>query len=298
MVQRPKGQPRVRIRSVKPEFFKHEELFEVEREAKLPLRLAFAGLWCAADREGRFKWRPRQLGTDILPYDNVDFSRVLDALTTRGFVVRYRVGDEWYGWIPKFTAHQVINTRERASVLPDLSQAEEVVDACPTRAPRVTETHVPAQGEGKGKERNKEQGTTRDAVVLPETLDVPEFRQCWSNFQEHRRKLRKPMTPQAERLILADCEGWGVAQAVDYLNNAIKRGWQSPFVTHQNNGNHRTNPQPTLPGMAGHIRDAGIGPVPAFDYAAKATRDREAAQKRVSAQSASDGGNPSGTGHS
>ncbi len=83
----------MRIRTIKPEFFHHEGLFEAEMETKLPLRVAFAGLWCIADREGRFKWEPRRIGVQVLPYDGVDFSRVLDALTTRGFVLKYRVGD-------------------------------------------------------------------------------------------------------------------------------------------------------------------------------------------------------------
>ena len=67
----------MRIRTIKPEFFLHEGLFEAERAAKLPLRLAFSGLWCAADREGRFKREPRRLGVQVLPYDSVDFWIVL-----------------------------------------------------------------------------------------------------------------------------------------------------------------------------------------------------------------------------
>src|SRR4051812_45234679 len=84
-----KEQIPMRIRSIKPEFFLHEGLYELEQEAGLPIRVAFAGLWCAADREGRFKWEPRKLGVMILPYDGLEFSRVLDALSTRGFVVKY-----------------------------------------------------------------------------------------------------------------------------------------------------------------------------------------------------------------
>lgn len=79
----------VRIRTIKPEFFLHVGLFQAEKESGLPLRVAFAGLWGAADREGRFKWEPMKLKVQILPYDDVDFSRVLDALSTRGFLVRY-----------------------------------------------------------------------------------------------------------------------------------------------------------------------------------------------------------------
>lgn len=150
----------MRIRTIKPEFFTHAGLFDAEKETKLPLRVGFVGLWCACDREGRFKWEPRRLGVMILPYDGFDFSRVLDALVTRGFVVKYRVGDAWFGAVISFKTHQVINNRETASVLPDVSDAQEVEGTKTTRTPRVGDacptplTHAPV--EGKGKEGNME----------------------------------------------------------------------------------------------------------------------------------------------
>lgn len=128
-----------RIRSIKPEFFSHEELFDLEAECGFPVRLAFAGLWTVADREGRFKWRPRSLKKDILPYDNVDFERVLEALAGAGFIKKYASDDEFFGFIPSFTEHQHVNAREPQSKLPDPSDAR-------------TCTHVHARGEGKGRE--------------------------------------------------------------------------------------------------------------------------------------------------
>ena len=146
----------MRIRTIKPEFFHHEGLFEAEAETKLPLRVAFAGLWCIADRQGRFKWEPRRIGVQVLPYDGVDFSRVLDALATRAFVLKYRVGDACFGWIPSFLKHQVINNRESESVLPDpegnieeTPTNTEESDASATREPR--EDHACSK-EGKGRE--------------------------------------------------------------------------------------------------------------------------------------------------
>ena len=147
----------MRIRTIKPEFFHHEGLFEAEAETKLPLRVAFAGLWCIADREGRFKWEPRRIGVQVLPYDGVDFSRVLDALATRAFVLKYRVDDACFGWIPSFLKHQVINNRESHSILPDpegnieeTPANTEESDASVTREPR--EDHA-CRKEGKGRER-------------------------------------------------------------------------------------------------------------------------------------------------
>jgi hypothetical protein len=107
-----------RIRTVKPEFFRHEELFDCEERVKLPLRLAFVGLWTCCDREGRFRWRPRSLKCDILPYDVVDFGEVLNALADGGFIVRYSHQGKEYGYIPSWRVHQFPNSREQASQLP------------------------------------------------------------------------------------------------------------------------------------------------------------------------------------
>ena len=152
-----------RIRTVKPEVAKHELLFEIEQELRLPVRFAWALLPTQCDREGRFKWRPRTLKADLLPYDECDFSRVLDAWVTRGLLVRYRVRNEWFGWIPTFRKHQLINPRESASQLPSVTEGEEVqgeynhelAHASVTRQSRVhinaLTRHVPARGEGKGR---------------------------------------------------------------------------------------------------------------------------------------------------
>ena len=140
-----------RIRTIKPEFFRHEGLYEAEQKEKLPLRLAFIGLWTAADKEGRFKWQPRALKLDCLPYEDCDFSRVLDALATRGFIQKYEHEGQFYGVIPSWKAHQVINNRETESTLPDphestiLTREARVDDATGTRLKH-------AQGEGKGRE--------------------------------------------------------------------------------------------------------------------------------------------------
>ncbi len=169
-----------RIRSIKPEFFRHYRLFELEAETGLPLRVAFSALWCAADREGRFEWVPPQLKVECLPYDDVDFSRVLDALATRGFVVKYEVDGREFGFIPGFTKHQVINNRERASDLPKppdtkgLTRDARVNDASTTRDARV-----PQGREGKG--TGIPVGGQRPERQLSETI----FGECLAYLTEH-----------------------------------------------------------------------------------------------------------------
>lgn len=164
-----------RIRTIKPGFFKHEELFDAELETGLPLRLAFAGLWTVCDREGRFKWRPRAIKTDVLPYDDLDFSRVLDALATRHFVLRYTVEGVDYGFVPGFSRHQAINGRESESEIPPPPQGLEN-DMRSTRQPRVDDAsatrHDPARGEGKGRE-GEEEGKESSSSSAREREDDP-----------------------------------------------------------------------------------------------------------------------------
>jgi len=150
-----------RIRTVKPELFRHEALYEAEVKTNLPLRLAYIGLFTACDREGRFKWKPRALKLDVLPYDQIDFSRVLDALVTHGFIVKYQFEDDEFGCIPTWSQHQVINNRESTSLLPSLEESTtctheaRVVDASITPLVRTQGEEEGKGKEGKGK-RNKE----------------------------------------------------------------------------------------------------------------------------------------------
>lgn len=134
----------------------HEGLFDLESQTDLPVRLAFAGIWTCCDREGRFKWRPRSLKAVILPYDNVDFSRVLDALASRGFICKYTIDTEDFGFVPSFLDHQIINNREKQSFIPK-PPINIDIDASSTR-----ESHGEhaASGEGKGREGNKERKGT------------------------------------------------------------------------------------------------------------------------------------------
>jgi len=163
-----------RIRTIKPDLFRHVGLYRAEVETKLPLRVAFAGLWTAADREGRFAWVPEALKLDCLPYDNVDFARVLDALTTRGFVMRYASGGREYGCIPSWHRHQVINNRESASTLPVPPATPDDADTS-TRAPRVDDACptplVHAQGEGKGREGKGKEG--KEGAVAADASPSP-----------------------------------------------------------------------------------------------------------------------------
>ena len=163
-----------RIRTVKPELFVHEGLFDLGTESghRALIRITFIGLLCHCDREGRFKWRPRALKLGILPYDDCDFAAILAALDEAGYAKRYEVGGEKYGWVPTFRNHQIINNREMASTIPphpaDASATREARDddTCPTPLVRAQAASSP-QGELelKGREQSRTELASRTRAV-------------------------------------------------------------------------------------------------------------------------------------
>jgi hypothetical protein len=104
----------VRIRSLKPGFFKNETLCELSPWH----RLCYEGLWCCADRDGRLEDRPKRLKAEIFPYDDVDMDALLWDLMRGEFIVRYLADSQLLIWILSWASHQFPRTDEAASKLP------------------------------------------------------------------------------------------------------------------------------------------------------------------------------------
>ncbi len=108
----------MRARNIKPGFFQNDELSDL-----IPLaRILFAGLWCFADREGRFEWKPKKIKALILPYDKCNVMSLLDALAQKNFILRYEIDGNDYGWIPTFLEHQNPHPHEKKSRIPECSE--------------------------------------------------------------------------------------------------------------------------------------------------------------------------------
>ncbi|MDI3298249.1 MAG: phage replication protein [Bacillota bacterium] len=103
-----------RARSLKPGFFKNEDLASLDPLA----RLLFAGLWTLADREGRLEDRPKRIKVEVLPYDECDVDGLLWALHRAGFILRYEVAGARYIQVVNFKKHQTPHIKEPASVIP------------------------------------------------------------------------------------------------------------------------------------------------------------------------------------
>ncbi len=106
-----------RARNIKPGLFSNELLVE------LPAfdRLAFIGLWCLADREGRLEDRVKRIKIELFPCDDYDVDTGLSRLAAAGFISRYQVAGFSVIEIINFQKHQSPHGTEKDSSLPDVN---------------------------------------------------------------------------------------------------------------------------------------------------------------------------------
>lgn len=149
-----------RIRTIKPEFFRHEALQELGPLAML----LFAGLLCQADKNGVFPWKPKQLKLDILPFIDFDMEETLKALVRSGMAINYEVEGKKYGQILNFSKHQRITGTEAGPQGKRYPLPEEAKEKAPE--PSI----MPVVGNG------VEADATRTALAMKEKVinDYPE----------------------------------------------------------------------------------------------------------------------------
>lgn len=143
----------MRIRTIKPEFFKDDKLAECSPFA----RLLFAGLWCMADRRGRLEDRPKRIKAELLPYDSADIDALLNELCAGGFVARYDGGK--FGpllQVLKFEEHQRITGKEAETESEYPNYTGETLGKQRGNNGETTET---TGMEGNGRERNGKEGS-------------------------------------------------------------------------------------------------------------------------------------------
>lgn len=64
---------------------------------------------------------------------------------------------------------------------------------------------------------------------IPESLDTPEFRQVWETWRQHRKEIRKKLTPTTEKRQLAKASQYTPEEAAWVINLSIQNGWQGLF---------------------------------------------------------------------
>lgn len=162
----------MRIRSIKPDFWKSEKV------ASLPpmSRLLFIGLWNLADDAGRFRAHPSLIQGEIFPYEpHVDVGEHLRQLAEAGLVQVYDVEGRRYGLVVGFAEHQKIDKRTESRLPPPPPPPEPRRQArAPKRPKTPTELSVgarqtsPKPSEQSGEPAEKSAEPAESAMARPE----------------------------------------------------------------------------------------------------------------------------------
>lgn len=217
-----------RIRTIKPDFFRHEGLqdLEIANPGLYPM-MVFAGLWGHCDKAGRFVWNARMLKLDILPFLPFDMDRVLLVLEQAGFICKYEADGKEYGEIPSFSEHQRINGKE----------AQE-----PEKHPCNPENYSGSNGEAgettgrEGKGREKEgNGLRAPAFPCPEEVDP----KVWGDFLDVRKMKKAPMSDTALSGIRREATkaGYSLQQAIEECCARNWQGFKAEWLAKKVNGN-------------------------------------------------------------
>ena len=191
-----------RIRTVKPEFFRHEGLqdLEIKNPGKYPM-FVFEGLWLVSDKDGRFEWRPRQIKLDILPFLSFDMEETLLILKTEGYIQQYTINGKDYGFIPSFKTHQRIDGKEKEAPERYPSPLEQI-GTRPEHTQNIPDTQERTQEREKEREREKEKEKERKGsqkkqkTSFPENFKISErvkkwaIEKGWADLDEHLESFR------------------------------------------------------------------------------------------------------------
>lgn len=227
-----------RIRTIKPEFFRHEALQDLEeKHGKLKPMLVFSGLWTLADKNGNFEWRPRQIKLDILPFLSFNIEDSLNLLQKNGFIVKYEINSHFYGHIPTFEDHQRITGKELQSPGKYPEPTEETIEKHLGSIRETTENPPDVQErKGKGKERERE----RIKTPIPPDFQISDQVRKWAarqkqnHLEEHLESFRSKCLANGYKYL-----DWDAA-----FMNAIRENWGK--IGEQGNGKKFTGPEPTI----------------------------------------------------
>lgn len=161
-----------RIRTVKPDFFRHELLqeLEVQHSGKYPM-FVFEGLWGHCDSNGVFKWRPKQLKLDILPFIPFDMEETLNVLLEARQIMKATIDNQCFGFIPTFRLHQRLTGKEAIDGIryPCLPEWETMVKQQGNNGENLGnngERLEFQEKEGKGKGKGKDSEVSPDVKIF------------------------------------------------------------------------------------------------------------------------------------
>jgi hypothetical protein len=230
-----------RIRTVKPDFFTHEELQDLESKhpGKYPM-FVFQGLWTISDSKGRFKYKPRSIKLQVLPFLDFDMAETLTILEQAGYIQVYEVDGEQYGLVKTFEKHQRITGKEATEGEKYPPPTSEAQGSNQGNNGETSENNPDAQEEerekeGKGKGKEEERIGENPAPPPPE---IPATFQNLTEYFVNQQKFRFEVVHSAK--VVDMLKSWvkagatmeDVTQAVIYANAKNKGRPNNPLYYH------------------------------------------------------------------
>ena len=158
-----------RIRTIKPDFWRDENLAAISPEAAL---LAI-GLLNHADDEGYFNAHPKLIESDIFPLRELSrpITVMVDELFRIGYIKLFEgIDGKRYGHIFNFSKHQVINKKNPSKIKELCGIPEDY---------HTTTVELPVGMEGNGMEKEKELKKSQRGSRLANDFVLPEE---WKDF--------------------------------------------------------------------------------------------------------------------
>jgi hypothetical protein len=242
----------MRARNIKPGFFKNEILVTLPFE----YRLLFIGLWCYADKEGRFEDRPIKIKIDLFPCDNVDVDKGIQVLHESGFLTRYTHENMRFCEITAWSKHQHPHIKESESTIPAPCKHQTCTGLAPVlhhASPSdslipdslIPDSLIPDSSEKPDQPSEPtKKDSANDKIVLPFTSEA--FSEVWARWVSHRSESKKKLSPSTIKTQLAKLAKWGENRAIAALENSLFHGWSGIFEPQGNIPSTPANGKPQI----------------------------------------------------
>lgn len=225
----------MRIRTIKPEFWKSEDTEKLSE----PAMLLAIGLLNYADDYGLFNANPKLIKSELFPMREPSrpIADLLSELAGTGFIALGEGADgRTYGRIVKFLAHQRI-CRPSPSKIAPLCRFDE-----PSASVRgaIVEPSVPEQVTGSmdpvteaevvqvAPTKAKAKSATPDAIP-DEYQPTPEAQAAWAEWLAYRRSKAKPVTAIAAKQQFKLLAEWGAPAWIAAIQSSIANDYQGLF---------------------------------------------------------------------
>jgi hypothetical protein len=138
-----------------------------------------------------------------------------------------------YGYYRGLASEHQKREKTRERVRSFRSKQQELIPDCNTLSVTQRYTALP-YASASSSSSGSQKGVQGEDVQIPDTLDVPEFRKMWGEWEEHRKEIKKPMTPRSKKMCLSKCEEWGVEGSIIAIRESIAGGWWGLFAPKEN----------------------------------------------------------------